>query len=325
MSDNSLRFDPTGVTSKSPCLITGATGFLGSHLARRLIQERIPVRLVVRDPKRAGAFSSAAGVQILTGDLKDEAHINKAVQGAAYVFHCAAKVADWGTPKAFIDINVTATRRLTEACLLHGVRRLVHVSSTDVYGYPSRVESTMAVRPCGVLYSDTKLEGENAISEGERKGLPAAIIRPATIYGPGSYSIVKEFVDVLRQHRMFFIGGGRSNAGLCYVENVVDALLLAAQHPKALGQAYNITDDLATTWKDFIRALASIIDYPAPRVSLPFSIAYGLGWTMEHLQSAKSTHRPLFTRMAANLLGKSQGFSYRESAEGTRLPAAHRF
>jgi nucleoside-diphosphate-sugar epimerase len=190
--------------------------------------------------------------------------------------------------------------------------RFVHISTTDVYGFPDYpADETAPFHYRGWPYGDTKIEGEKLVWAYHRQyDLPVTIVRPATIYGPRSTALVQEMAELLKSGSMIHIGSGRKPAGLAYVANVVKAIVLAGEHENSLGQAYNITDDSDVTWPQFVNRMAKIVGAPSPRITLPYRLAYLSGWTFEKAYGVlRIESRPLLTRLAAELFGTSQGFS----------------
>ncbi len=139
------------------------------------------------------------------------------------------------------------------------VRRFVHFSTTDVYGHPgtAAIEETYASRRFSNWYAQTKLNAEREVREAEASGaFETVILRPATVYGPGSSEVVGGIARAIRDRNMLLIDGGRSDAGLCFVENLLDAALLALEHDAAPGLAFNVSDGLGVTWREFTDGLA---------------------------------------------------------------------
>ncbi len=300
-------------------LITGASGFIGGRLARRLAGEGRRVRCLVRASSDTSALEPL-GVELIVGDLTDPRSLTGAIAGCDYVLHCGALVSDWATVAEIAGINVAGTRHLLEAAAGASVRRFVHVSSTDVYGYPEQAgvdESHVATRFCN-WYAQTKLDAEAEVRRvEERHGLNTVILRPATVYGPGSKDVIGEIARAIRGRHMLLIDGGHPNAGLCYVENLVDAALLALRHEAAPGCTFNVTDGLDVTWRQLADDLAAGLDSPRVRFSLPYRVALGLGLSLEQgyrlLRRATGLHSPpLLSRQAVQVLGRSQDFSNRK-------------
>src|SRR5205085_7986782 len=182
-----------------------------------------------------------------------------AADGCRYVFHCGAQVSDWATKQEIARANVEGTRNLLEASVAASVRRFVHFSSTDVYGYPggAAVDETYAPDGFRNWYAQTKLSAEAEVRRtGEEHALDAVILRPATVFGPRSTDVIGEIARAIRAGHMLLVDRGRAIAGLCYVGNLIDAATLALTHDAAPGQAFNVTDGLDVTWKEFTAGLA---------------------------------------------------------------------
>ena len=298
------------------CLITGASGFIGGHLTRRLVVEGRRVRCLVRATSDTSQLRGL-DVELVEGDLQAPESLTRALSGCEVVFHCAAMVSDWATIEEITRVNVQGTENIVRAALAASVRRFVHVSTTDVYGYRGEeaIDESYGHRRFSNWYAQTKLGAERAIWRAHtRDGLQAVILRPATVYGPGSREVVGEIARALRAGNMLLIGGGRVTAGLVYVDNVVDAATLAADHDDAPGQAFNVTDGLPVTWRQFTDDLAAGLGCPPARWSLPAPVAGSLAFTLEHGYRALRRRtgvgmRPLLSRQAVHVLGRHQHFS----------------
>ncbi|HWD69000.1 MAG TPA: aminotransferase class III-fold pyridoxal phosphate-dependent enzyme [Solirubrobacteraceae bacterium] len=316
-----LRGRPADLSQDNVCLVTGATGFIGGRLVRGLLREGFQVRCLVR-PTSDTAGLQQLQVELATGDLTAPQTLSGLAGGCRYVFHCGALVSDWATPAEAAAVNVAGTRNLLDACIHASVERIVHISSTDVYGYPggAEVDETYAGTRFRNWYAQTKQDAEHEVRRAAENGLAAVILRPATVYGPGSREVMLEIARALRGRRMLMIDGGRALAGLCFVENLVDAALLALRHEHAPGHAFNVTDGLDVTWRRLADDLADGLGYPRPRLSMPYRLAAGIGFSLEqgyralHRASGLST-RPLLSRQAVHVMGIDQSFSNRRARE----------
>jgi len=291
-------------------LVTGGSGFLGSHLVEALVARGEEVRALVRPTSRTAHLANL-DVELAYGDLGDAECLKAAARGVQRIYHCAALAADWGTWEAFRAANGTGVRNLLETAVAAGVSKFVHVSTTDVYGHPDYpADESAPYRLRGWPYSDTKIEGERLVWAYHREhGLPVTVVRPVNIYGPRSTTFVVEIVELLKSGSMIHVGDGRKPAGLGYVTNVVDVLLRAADSEKSTGQAYNASDGSDVTWRQYVDRLAHIVGVPRPRLVIPRRLAYMAGWAMEKIYGAlRLRSRPLLTRMVAELFGTDQGF-----------------
>jgi len=218
---------------------------------------------------------------------------------------------------------VTGTRSLLEASARASVKRFIHLSTTDVYGHPGAgpiAESYTATRFAN-WYAQTKLEAEHEVRRATtEQQLEAVILRPATVYGPGSFDVVAEIARALRARQMLLIDHGRALAGLCYVENLIDAVMLALHHETAPGEAFNVSDGLTVTWRQFTDDLAAGLGARPARLSLPYPLAHALGFSLEHgyrlLRRGTGLSTPaLLSRQAVQVLGRDQDFSTRNARE----------
>ncbi|MBN1954507.1 MAG: NAD-dependent epimerase/dehydratase family protein [Anaerolineae bacterium] len=291
-------------------LVTGATGFIGSHLVEALRAAGEPVRALVR-PSSDTRHLERWGVAHCPGDLTDPASLARAVDGVERVLHCAAVVTDWDPAGRSYAVNVTGTAALTQAALQAGVRKFVHLSTTEVYGHPDApVAEDAPYRYRGWPYCDTKIEGEKRVWEACQRGLPVTVLRPATVYGPRAQSTVDEFVELLRGGEMVLIEGGRKTAGLCYVSDLVELMRAVAEPEVGLNRVYNVADGSETTWAEYVNGLAALLGLPPVRRSIPRRLAYPLGWLMERWAEWRQLdRRPLLTRMAVEFVGTHQAFS----------------
>jgi len=304
------------------CLITGASGFIGGRLAQRLTLEGRKVRCLVRASSDTSALDEL-DVELFVGDLTDADSLAGAVRGAHHVLHCGALVSDWATVAEIVRINVHGTRDLLAASAHASVRRFIHVSSTDVYGYPdgAQIEETHSATRFRNWYAQTKLQAEAEVRRVERaSALDAVILRPATVYGPGSKDVVGEIARAIRAHNMLLIDHGRVVAGLCYVENLIDAALLACHHEAARGLAFNVSDGIDVTWRAFTDGLAAGLGAPPVRWSLPYRPASAIAFLLEHgyrllRRSTGLRTAPLLSRQAVQVLGRNQDFSNRRARD----------
>lgn len=287
-------------------LITGATGFIGGHLVRRLVSGGRPVRVLCRRGSEARLPVGYAGlVDVAHGDLGDRDSLVRAARGTVRVFHCAGQVSDWGSDEAFCIANVRGTRWLVEAARIGGARRLVHLSSIAAFGTPAPAyfddDSPYGASRDG--YSRSKALGEQVAREaGWELGLPVVVLRPAVVYGPGG-TWLEEPLRMIERGRMFLLGGGRGTCHPCYIANLIDAIVLAAGHPAAAGHGFIVADGEAISFRAYFDAVASIAGKPPIRRSIPLGAALPVAWALEVAARATgSPRRPLLTRAALGMV-----------------------
>jgi nucleoside-diphosphate-sugar epimerase len=313
---------PVEPSPEDLCLVTGATGFIGGRLAERLRAEGFPVRCLVRASSDVARLD-ALDVEIAVGDLRDADSLARAAQGCSYVLHCGALVSDWARIEEIAAINVGGTRNLLEASVGASVRRFIHFSSTDVYGYPDEAEideGYTATRFCN-WYAQTKLEAEAEVRRVQATGaMDVVILRPATVYGPGSKDVIGEIARAIVGRHMLLIDGGRPVAGLCFIDNLADVAMLALREQAAAGEAFNVSDGLDVTWRQLTDGLAAGLGRPRVRWTVPYWLAVGIGFALEHgyrllRRSTGLSSQPLLSRQAVQVLGRNQDFSNRKLRE----------
>jgi nucleoside-diphosphate-sugar epimerase len=234
-------------------LVTGATGFLGGALAQRLAREGVYVRAMARRPEKGHILESIPNIEPVQGNINDAARMVKVTQGCDYVFHVAAALG--GTLAKQRAGNVDGTRKVMLAAAAAQVQRFVHVSSIAVYGYSFRTDVTedMPLMPGRVPYNVTKAEAENVVRDiGEQHHLPYAIIRPGMIYGPRSNTWTKTLFQLGKRKPTPFPGDGNGSVFPIFIDDVVDMMIVLAEHPAAVGEVFNCAPDPAPSWREFI-------------------------------------------------------------------------
>ena len=280
-------------------LVTGGTGFVGGAVAQRLRSDNCTVRTLVRRNSDTAALT-AAGCELCYGDITDAASVREAMQGVDAVVHCAAFARDWGPRETFVQVNVEGSRHIFDAALQSEVKRVVHFSTADVFGVyrDGRViDDSFPLKETGFQYCDTKAEAERlAFAYAQDRGLPVAVIRPNWIYGPGDRTFFPELIDAMRIHQMAFLGSSRNTIPLCYIDNLVDAVVLVLTRDEAVGQGYIVGDGAVISWRELTDLLADQLNLPRVKLTIPFPLAKVVAALAETLAKAtKSTKRPALT------------------------------
>jgi len=295
-------------------LITGATGLLGSHLAEQLVTRGERVRALVR-PASDVSFLRTIGVDFVPGDLNDPLSLKKAVTDADVVYHCAARVGDWGPWEAFQSGVIDATRNLLEACRSAQVGRVLHVSSIIVYGHPNEREDRFTEEePLGQnlwLWGDYYCRAKIAAEELCRAYPgPLTIVRPSWIYGPRDRTSLPRVIKALEAHRAAIVGRGDNRLNIVYAADVADGAIRAANSPEAVGRAYNLSSEGELTQREFLTLLTNALGRGPVRLRFPYRLAFAGGFFAELVARAIRLKRPPhFTRYVVALIGRSTRFS----------------
>ena len=293
-------------------LVTGATGLIGSHLVEALTRHGVRVRALVRRTSNLQDILPAEP-ELSFGDITDPASVRAAVAGVDWVFNTAARMTDWGEWRLFYNANVRSTEILVDACANAGVKRLIHTSSTGVTGLAALSNVDESAPYCGIgNYEMSKVESEKlAIQRSRERGLPITVIRPCWTLGPRASRHVPLLIQYISQGKMVVIGRGDNPLSFVDPRDVAEAMILAASSPAAIGQIYHVTNGCATdTQMTLYRTVADLLGVPAPKMRVPFSAAYALGWVAEHF--ANLTHwkdAPMLTPVRVAFLGRKRHLS----------------
>lgn len=243
----------------TPILVTGATGFIGGRVCERLVQAGAKqVKALVHTLQHAPRIARLP-IELRVGNLLDRQSLRAALNDIQIVIHCGLG------PRRGI---VTATRNMLEAAQGASIERFVHISSAAVYGLrpPAGANTESApLRLTGNLYADSKLRAERVVARFSSRGFPVISLRPSIVYGPYS-SWSTRLIGQLRSGDGVLIDEGKGACNTTYVDNLVDAIILALDAPHALGESFFITDGERVTWGDFIRAHVDMMD-PKPRLA----------------------------------------------------------
>jgi nucleoside-diphosphate-sugar epimerase len=281
-------------------LVTGGTGFTGSHLVHALAADGHEVRVIARSAERAAA-RLPAGTDVIEGDVADPDVVRRAMAGREHVYHLAAAFREAGIPDSrYHDVHVEATRLLIEAARAEGVSRFVHCSTIGVHGHvtdpPANEDSPFAP---GDIYQRTKLEGELLAREfGERHGFPVAVARPASIYGPGDLRLLKMF-RMIAKRRFPVLGSGEVCFHLVHVKDLVRGLRLLTERDEAVGNVFILAGAAYRPLNDLFELVAESVGVPPPRLHLPAWPFFALGAVMEAVCVPLRVEPPIYRRRVA--------------------------
>ena len=290
----------------SEILVTGGTGFVGRHVVAALRMRGDDVRVLALPGEDAGALA-ASGVAVFRGDIRRPETLVTPMRGVDAVLHLAAMMDVWRPFEDYHAVNVTGTENVCRAALAAEVRRLVHMSSSSVYGMAlgRPADERFELRPFRDPYPQTKAAGDAAVQHmivADR--LPAVIARPDQIFGPGDHLHFGRMADRLRAGKGVIVGKGDNALPLVYVDDVVQGLLLALDDDDAVGEAYNITNDRPLTQAQLLRAIARAVGAERPRLHLPYRALYAAGYVAERVAAlTPSSRRPPVTRLGVAFAG----------------------
>lgn len=276
-------------------LVTGATGFIGSHLAEELVRRGYEVTCLVRKTSLVAELERL-GVHLVTGDCRDKSSLEKAVEGMDFVFHLAA-VINAQDREAYYQVNFLGTRNLLEACRERnpGLKRFLFVSSISAAG-PSEagkaLEENDPTRPISD-YGRSKLLAEQFVLENSDK-IPVVILRPSNVLGPRQKELFMS-IRLIKRKILPLVGTGKPQTSLCYVGDVVDALILAAGSAEAQGKVYFLADPEPHAWMEITDAIAETLGVRFFVLKVPFFLQL-LAASVSEMSARLARRRPLLTK-----------------------------
>jgi nucleoside-diphosphate-sugar epimerase len=255
-------------------LVTGGTGFTGSHLVQRLTNNNYKVRVLSRktsDPCKL-KWLSLSGVEIVFGDMPDKEAVFKAVEGMDLVFHIAAAYREANLPEQrYWDVNYNGTKNILDACLEYKVKRLVYCSTIGIVSSVKNppADETTACSP-GDIYQRSKCAAEQEVLKyAKERNLPAAVVRPCAIYGPGDTRLLKIF-KMIEKKKFLFFGSGKALFHMVYVDDLIDGFMLCAKKEEAIGQIFIIGGEEYITLNELSRLVAREFNVPSPKIHIPY-------------------------------------------------------
>jgi dihydroflavonol-4-reductase len=280
-------------------LVTGATGFVGAAVTRRLVEEGRPVRVLVRDRGKLESLGLAV-VDVVDGDITDRTVMDRALDGVDAVLAIAATFREPNlSDERYRAVNIEAVRILLELARTHAVRRIVHCSTVGIHGNVQGPPATEAspVVPDGI-YEETKAEGDRLARDlGQQLGLEVIVLRPTPVYGPGDTRLLKLFKMASKSSPLFMLGDGTAGYHLVHIDDLVDAFILALDGAGRPGEAYIIGGPEQPSLNDVIGTLASVLGRSDPStVRLPVTPIRLLGHACEILCRPLGISPPIYRR-----------------------------
>jgi nucleoside-diphosphate-sugar epimerase len=239
-------------------LVTGATGFTGTHLVRRLLSRGHDVTMLDIQRNASAAELETAGARLVVGSVTDSELVGQTVPGHEVVFHLAAAFRQISESASFYrQVNIEGTRNVLTASERHAVKKVIHCSTSGVHGGDKRRLPWNEDSPIFPedLYQQTKWGGEQVCQEFMKRGLDITIVRPTSEYGPGDVHGMRSLFRIVKSGRFLMFGSGLGTVHPIYIDNLIDLFELAAGNPRSGGRAYLAGDDHPCTLNDLVKAV----------------------------------------------------------------------
>jgi dihydroflavonol-4-reductase len=291
----------TALPPGSRALVTGATGFTGSWLTCKLVQQGVPVVAIARPTSNLDPFEGL-DITWYKGDVFDESLINQAMEGVTHIFHMVTPFREAKSPdKGYYNVHVLSTQLLANAALRQpNFQRFVHVSTIGVHGHIAHppADETYRTDP-GDVYQASKLEGEDWIRDfGKQSGLPVTVVRPAGIYGPGEKRLLKIY-KMVKKGWVPAIGNGSNLLHFIHVDDLTDGLLVSAIHPNAIGETFICGSEKAMAFKDMVALISDYYASPIKFISLPAGPLFAIADLCETIFRPFGIEPPIYRRRLA--------------------------
>jgi dihydroflavonol-4-reductase len=270
--------------------ITGASGFIGTHLARRLLQNNWQVSVL----RHKRDLEISEGCQVFHGDIRNISSLQDMLVGTDVLFHLAAALgASRINKKEFFAINAQGTENVLKAAADAGVGRVIHFSSAGVLGSVREnkpVDETYTLAPRDV-YDKTKLEGERIALRFADEGENVVVVRPGWVYGPGDSRTFK-LIKAVASRKFLLITNGKTRQTPVYIDDLVQGILLCADKARA-GEIYHLAGNQDLTVKDIIHLIAQAANAPFSQFPLPRFVLRVASWKLELVYSLFGKEAPL--------------------------------
>ena len=295
-------------------LVTGATGFTGTALCRRLAAEGNTVNAFVRESSQTKELEKI-GVKCIVVDLTDPESVLNGFDNFDKVFHIAAAYrTEHSTTDEFTAVNVEATRNLLEAAKVKGIKRFIHCSTVGVQGEiddPPAAED-YRFKP-GDHYQQSKLEGELLALEYAAQGLPVVVFRPVGIYGPGDTRFLKLFKSVAKGV-FLMIGSGKVLYHMTYIDDLVDGIILCGNVDGINGEVFTLGGEKYTTLKELVAEIADVLGKPYPKLRIPFLPVYWASIVCDKVCKMINVSPPIYPRRV-EFFSKDRAFSIEKAKQ----------
>ncbi len=283
-------------------LVTGGTGFIGSHLAeegRRRGADVVVLGLTDRPEEKANAaLLTGLGAEVISGSITDAELCRRAARGATHIFHLAVAMREGGKSDEFFEtINLDGTRHLLQAATTERVQRFVYCSTIGIYGHraPGITSEDSPLAP-GNIYERTKVAAERLVRDfAENCALPSVVLRPADVYGPRDQRLLKMFNGVSRGRFPLF-GAGDGRRHMVYVDDVVSAFFKACERQEALGESLIVAGPRPCTLRELLEEVTAATGSRRYGVRLPLAPMLGVAAVVEDLCAALAINPPIYRR-----------------------------
>lgn len=266
-------------------LVTGANGFIGTHLCKKLNELGIPTNALIM-PNTPTKDISLPNITLHYGNITDKNTLLPALEGVSHVFHLAALTSDWAPYELFYNVNFLGTKNLIDASIEKGVVRFLLTSSVSVHKYSGHLNSDETAPRDGNIngYAKTKIMCEDYLHSVQNPHFETVVIRPGLMpFGPGDRLSFGSMLTLLKKHQFAYVNHGQAKMCFSYVENLVEGMILACTHPNGKGETFILSDDDVLTWKEFIEDVCQVLNVKPPFLHIPYICLVPITFILEFI------------------------------------------
>ena len=295
-------------------LVTGANGFIGSNLVKRLLSESNKVRSLVRKTSDL-SFLNGYNTEIVYGDINDVESLQTAMKDIDLVFHVAGLAADWGPYAVFDKVNFQGTQNVAKSADKAGVKKLVYISTVAFHGFgKTNMTEESSVAKKLIPYAETKYKAEQWLWQFQSQtDMKITAVRPGNVFGVNDRTFMLKYLEAMKTGKFMEVNKGRSKTCPVFIDNLIDIITLVSREEKANGQAFIATDGLDINWHTFNTKLAEALGIKLPKASIPYGVAYPIAkiyYGVHKFFGIKS--EPFLTPYRINNGGKDYHFSIKK-------------
>ncbi len=298
-------------------LVTGANGFIGSNLVKRLSENGYQVIGLVRKTSDL-SYLEGLNVSIVYGDITDIESLKIATKGIDKVYHVAGLAADWGRYSLFSKINFTGTQNVAISSENNRVKKFTHISTVAMHGFGKvNMNEESPISKKLIPYAETKYLAEDWLWKfAKTSQMKITSIRPGNVFGINDRTFITKYIDALIKGNFAQINKGKSLTCPIYIDNLIDIITLVGDSEIADNNAFIATDGLNIDWQTFNKKLADVLKIKLPKTSIPYHLAYTIALIYFNLHRFFNIKKePFLTPYRINNGGKDYHFSINKLAQ----------
>ena len=294
-------------------LVTGGTGFIGSHIVENLLSRNMNVKVLVRNSSNTSRLKNRE-IEFVYGDVMDSASLKKCMKDIDLVFSAFGILGQWGIPEqTYWDVNTKGVKNLLESCFNSKIKQFIHISSAGVLG-PLKdgtvADESFPFNPSNI-YERSKCEAEKEIISYGKKGIPFTIIRPEFVYGPGDTHVLGLF-KAIKAGRFVFLGNGERLLHPTYIDDLIQGINFCTDNKNAFGKIFLITGEKPITVRELANIIADELGVHLSKIKIPLFFAHTIAKVMEAAAKAAG-FEPMLTTSRVKFFTENRSFSYQKA------------